>query len=150
LILFEEAGGNPNKVSFQTIGVGTICGTVLEKNTLNLACQGVSQISKIEFASFGNPEGTCQAFKKGSCESPDAMNKITEVISSYSIQIRVFLVYDQDIICFLLFFRNVLDKHRARLLQTRACSATAVVNAEMLSRNSQCKQSVVSALFENQ
>ena len=109
---------------------------------MNLTYQGASQISKIEFASFGNPEGTCQAFKKGNSESPNALDKITEVI--FILNSEFFLFCDQYIIRFLLFSRNVLDRYRARLLQMRPCSVSAV-NAEMLSRNSWCNQSVVSA-----
>jgi len=144
--LFEEAGGDPSQVRFQTIAVGTICGTVFERKTLNLTCQGAGKISKIEFASFGNPQGTCQAFKKGNCESPDAMDKITKVTFMLNLDTPI---YDQYIICVLFIFRNVLDKHHARLLQMKACSVPAV-HVEMLSRNSQCKQCVVSVSFESQ
>ncbi|KAJ7979214.1 Beta-galactosidase [Quillaja saponaria] len=67
LILFEEFGGNPSLVNFKSIVVGTICGNALEKKSLELSCQG-HPISAIKFASFGNPEGTCGSFQKGTCE----------------------------------------------------------------------------------
>ncbi|KAJ7969973.1 Beta-galactosidase [Quillaja saponaria] len=76
LTLFEEFGGNPSLVNFQTIKVGTICGNLYENNTLELSCEG-SPISAIKFASFGNPQGICGAFEKGTCESSkDALSII--------------------------------------------------------------------------
>ncbi|ONK55324.1 uncharacterized protein A4U43_UnF4920 [Asparagus officinalis] len=75
LILFEEIGGNPENVSFQGVTVGTICGSVNEKETLNLTCEG-GKISRIDFASFGDPKGTCQSFTKGSCEASGALDRI--------------------------------------------------------------------------
>ncbi|KAK5777378.1 hypothetical protein PVK06_045345 [Gossypium arboreum] len=69
LILFEEMGGNPSQVSFQTITVGSICANVSEGNTLELSCQGGQTISQIKFASFGDPQGKCGSFQKGSCDA---------------------------------------------------------------------------------
>ncbi|MFQ6671024.1 hypothetical protein Gotur_035698 [Gossypium turneri] len=69
LILFEEMGGNPSQVSFQTVTVGSICANVSEGNTLELSCQGGQTISQIKFASFGDPQGKCGSFQKGSCDA---------------------------------------------------------------------------------
>ncbi|CAK7352366.1 unnamed protein product [Dovyalis caffra] len=66
LVLFEEVGGNPSNVSFEIVTVGTMCGNAYEGSTLELSCQGGRTISDIQFASYGDPEGTCGAFKKGS------------------------------------------------------------------------------------
>ncbi|EOA38915.1 hypothetical protein CARUB_v10011312mg, partial [Capsella rubella] len=68
LVLFEEIGGNPSLVNFQTIGVGSVCANVYEKNVLELSCNG-KPISAIKFASFGNPGGNCGSFEKGTCEA---------------------------------------------------------------------------------
>ncbi|KAK7304013.1 hypothetical protein RJT34_14999 [Clitoria ternatea] len=68
LVVFEELGGNPSHVSFQTVIVGTACGNAYENKTLELSCQG-RPISAIKFANFGNPEGECGAFSKGSIQS---------------------------------------------------------------------------------
>ncbi|KAL0795997.1 hypothetical protein Bca101_067374 [Brassica carinata] len=74
LVLFEEIGGNPSFVNFQTIGVGGVCANVYEKNVLELSCDG-RPISSIKFASFGNPRGKCGSFEKGTCEaSKDVVN----------------------------------------------------------------------------
>ena len=81
LVLFEEIGGNPSRVNFQTVSIGTACGNVHENKTLELSCQG-RPISAIKFASFGNPQGLCGAFTKGSCESLKNALFILEDVSS--------------------------------------------------------------------
>ncbi|KAL0724683.1 hypothetical protein Bca4012_039282 [Brassica carinata] len=68
LVLFEEMGGNPSLVSFQTTRVGSVCANVYEKNLIELSCDR-KPISAIKFASFGNPDGSCGSFEKGTCES---------------------------------------------------------------------------------
>ena len=69
MVLFEEFGGNPSLVNFQTITIGSVCGNAYESNnTLELSCNE-RPISSIKFASFGTPQGTCGSFQKGSCES---------------------------------------------------------------------------------
>uniref|UniRef100_M4CGN7 beta-galactosidase n=1 Tax=Brassica campestris TaxID=3711 RepID=M4CGN7_BRACM len=68
LVLFEEMGGNPSLVSFQTTRVGSVCANVYEKNSIELSCDR-KPISAIKFASFGNPYGNCGSFEKGTCES---------------------------------------------------------------------------------
>uniref|UniRef100_A0A2N9I5M6 Beta-galactosidase n=1 Tax=Fagus sylvatica TaxID=28930 RepID=A0A2N9I5M6_FAGSY len=81
LILFEEIGGNPSQVSFQIVTVGTICGSAYEGNTLELSCQLGHTISEIQFASFGDPQGTCGSFKKGSCEATNSLSAMQKVIN---------------------------------------------------------------------
>lgn len=76
LVLFEEFGGNPSLVNFQTVTVGTACGNVFENNVVELSCQG-RPISGIKFASFGDSQGTCGSFRKGTC---DANNDILPVV----------------------------------------------------------------------
>ncbi|KAF3522919.1 hypothetical protein F2Q69_00048927 [Brassica cretica] len=68
LVLFEEMGGNPSLVSFQTTRVGSVCANVYEKTIIELLCDR-KLISAIKFASFGNPDGNCGSFEKGTCES---------------------------------------------------------------------------------
>ncbi|XP_010273985.1 PREDICTED: beta-galactosidase 15-like [Nelumbo nucifera] len=76
LILFEEIGGNPSQVSFQTVTVGTACGNAYEGNTLQLSCQGGRKFTAIQFASFGDPQGSCGMFRKGTCESANTLNVV--------------------------------------------------------------------------
>ncbi|KAI3949813.1 hypothetical protein MKW92_040003 [Papaver armeniacum] len=76
LVLFEELGGNPSQVSFQTVTVGKACGNAYEGSTVELSCQGGHSISAIAFASFGDPKGTCGTFQKGSCDASNAVSAI--------------------------------------------------------------------------
>ncbi|KAL5705204.1 Beta-galactosidase 7 [Ranunculus cassubicifolius] len=75
LILFEELGGNPSLVNFQTTVVGSASVNAYEGNTVELSCQGRT-ISDVKFASFGNPEGSSGTFAKGSCESANSLSAI--------------------------------------------------------------------------
>ncbi|XP_054819914.1 beta-galactosidase 15-like [Prosopis cineraria] len=77
LVLLEEMGGNPSYVNFRTVSVGTACGNAYENHSLELSCQSRS-ISAIKFASFGNPQGTCGSFYKGTCESNNDALSIIE------------------------------------------------------------------------
>jgi len=92
LVVFEETGADPSKISFVTRSVKRICAhisdtqppslhlwknmgtdieTLLEntKPRLQLECPASKLISSIKFASFGNPEGVCGKFRKGTCHS---------------------------------------------------------------------------------
>ncbi|XP_061355046.1 beta-galactosidase 7-like [Gastrolobium bilobum] len=76
LVLFEEIGGNPLNVSFQTVTAGTICANVYEGEDFELSCQGGQVISEIQFASFGSPKGKCGSFQKGSWEATDSQSVV--------------------------------------------------------------------------
>jgi len=88
LVLFEETGADPSEIAFVTRSVKSICASVSEadlpsphlwkqlgtvpvnaKPRLQLECPKGKRISSIEFASFGNPEGECGSFRKGTCHS---------------------------------------------------------------------------------
>ncbi|XVE53944.1 hypothetical protein DITRI_Ditri03aG0042900 [Diplodiscus trichospermus] len=68
LVLFEEFGGNPLAVQFQTVEIGSACVNAYEGKKVELSCHN-RPISRVEFASFGNPQGVCGSFKKSECES---------------------------------------------------------------------------------
>jgi len=89
LVLFEEIGGNPSQINFQTVIVGTACANAYENKTLELSCHGRS-ISDIKFASFGNPQGTCGSFTKGSCESNNEALSLVKKVSFYFIYLLAF------------------------------------------------------------
>jgi len=82
--LFEEIGGNPSQINFQTVIVGTACANAYESKTLELSCHGQS-ISDIKFASFGNPQGACGSFTKGSCESNNEALSLVKKVRFYLI-----------------------------------------------------------------
>ncbi|XP_054776094.1 beta-galactosidase 7-like [Prosopis cineraria] len=75
LVLFEEVGGNPQNISFQTVSVGTVCANAYEGANLELSCEG-GKMSKVEFASFGNPQGQCGSFQKGSSDASTSMSVV--------------------------------------------------------------------------
>ncbi|XP_065849772.1 beta-galactosidase 15-like [Euphorbia lathyris] len=75
LVLFEELGGNPTEVSFQTVSVGTVSSKVNEGETLVLSCEGKS-ISEIKFANFGDTQSVVGSFNKGTCSSEDTLSVV--------------------------------------------------------------------------
>lgn len=103
LVLFEQAGGDPTKLSFATREVQSICSRVSESHpipvemwtadeetrksagpTLSLGCPHPQQvISKINFASFGTPHGSCGSFSHGRCSSKRALSIINKVLLIY-------------------------------------------------------------------
>ncbi|XP_077219958.1 beta-galactosidase 15-like [Tasmannia lanceolata] len=90
LTLFEEMGGNPTLVNFQTVTVGTACASVSEGDTLELSCQGDRTISKIEFASYGDAQGTCGSFEQGTCEADNILSLVQkECVGKMSCSIDV-------------------------------------------------------------
>ncbi|KAH8505498.1 hypothetical protein H0E87_012651 [Populus deltoides] len=78
LILFEEIGGNPSDVSFQITATETICGNTYEGTTLELSCNGGRRIiSDIQYASFGDPQGSsCGSFQRGSVEASRSFSAV--------------------------------------------------------------------------
>ncbi|WRX32736.1 D-galactoside/L-rhamnose binding SUEL lectin domain - like 10 [Theobroma cacao] len=64
----DEFGGNPSGVQFQTVEIGTACINAHEGKKVELSCHD-RPISRINVASFGDPQGVCGAFKKSECES---------------------------------------------------------------------------------
>ncbi|KAL2475471.1 Beta-galactosidase 8 [Abeliophyllum distichum] len=87
LVIHEELGGDPSKISLSTRNVQVICGHVSEADLppadtwkprvgfisqtpeLRLACEEGWQIASIRFASFGTPRGNCGEFSPGSCHA---------------------------------------------------------------------------------
>lgn len=76
VILFEELGGNPVNVSFQTTTLETVCANAYENGLLELSCGEGQTISDVQFASFGDPKGKCGSFSKGTCESKISVSQL--------------------------------------------------------------------------
>lgn len=90
LVIFEELGGDPSKISLVKRSVSSVCADVSEyhpniKNwhiesygkseefrppKVHLHCSPGQIISSIKFASFGTPLGTCGSYVQGACHSP--------------------------------------------------------------------------------
>jgi hypothetical protein len=89
LVVFEELGGDPSKISLVKRSVSSVCADVSEyhpniKNwhidsygksedfhppKVHLHCNPGQAISSIKFASFGTPLGTCGSYEQGACHS---------------------------------------------------------------------------------
>lgn len=92
LVILEEVGGDPTKVAFSKRKMSTVCSSVAEdypsidleswKPDLNgdrsqdkaprahLKCPDSTHISAVNFASFGNPVGSCGSYSLGDCHDP--------------------------------------------------------------------------------
>lgn len=97
LVLHEELGGDPSKISFSTRSGQTICAHVSELDpppvdtwktdkdqtsqepSLQLNCEQGWTITAVNFASFGTPTGDCGAFIEGSCHW-DVLSIVHQVI----------------------------------------------------------------------
>ncbi|GER57705.1 beta-galactosidase [Striga asiatica] len=111
LVLFEEVGGDPTKLSFATRETQTVCSHVSESHpipvdiwtssddetrktlgpTMALGCPSPDQvISRIKFASYGTPSGKCGSFSHGQCSSQNARSIVEQAcIGSRSCNIGV-------------------------------------------------------------
>lgn len=96
LVLFEELGGNPMKISLAKRSVTSVCADVSEyhpniKNwqieshgnkqefhrpKVHLHCGPGKSISSIKFASFGTSLGTCGSFQQGTCHAPTSYSTL--------------------------------------------------------------------------
>ncbi|XP_058097474.1 beta-galactosidase 10 isoform X1 [Magnolia sinica] len=99
LVIFEEKGGEPTKISFSRRLAKGACGLVSEdypsinveswdniskfngeaKAALQLTCPENTVISSIRFASFGTPSGTCGSYQKGKCHDPNSISMVNKV-----------------------------------------------------------------------
>ncbi|PIN19160.1 Beta-galactosidase [Handroanthus impetiginosus] len=99
LVVFEETGGNPEKIEILTVNRDTICSVITEyhpphvkswerKNNqfrsivdpikaAHLTCPDKKVIEKVEFVSFGDADGACGSFVRGKCDSSKA-HKVVE------------------------------------------------------------------------
>ncbi|XP_078440385.1 beta-galactosidase 8 [Wolffia australiana] len=94
MVLFEEIGGDPTRISLATRQPGNLCSHVSQLHpspvhawhsdltlrgksrgaVLRLECPHQDQIiASIEFASFGTPTGKCGSFNLGDCHSENSL-----------------------------------------------------------------------------
>lgn len=106
LVIFEEKGGDPSKLTFSRRVVTGVCGMVGEdyptmdfeswpdttngkqSPALHLSCPRKTRISAVKFASFGNPSGKCGSYNEGSCHDPNSISVIEKVKAHTNIQIK--------------------------------------------------------------
>lgn len=125
MVVFEETGGNPEKIEIMTVNRDTICSVITEyhpplvkswerKNNqfrtignpikaAYLTCPDKKIIEKIEFVGFGHTEGACGAFQPGKCSSSKAFKVVEQVqptslntVFSYFISSIYTMLYTAD------------------------------------------------------
>ncbi|KAK4785758.1 hypothetical protein SAY86_002447 [Trapa natans] len=109
LVAFEELGGDPSGITLVKREIDTVCADIFElqptlmnwkmhalrravtlRPKAHLWCSSHQRISKIKFASFGTPEGSCGNFRQGSCHafhSYDVFERICLGLNSCSVTI---------------------------------------------------------------
>ncbi|MCD7464552.1 Beta-galactosidase 9 [Datura stramonium] len=101
LVIFEETDRTPFEISISTRSTETICAQVSEKHypplhmwshseldgklsltdktpEMHLQCDEGHTISSIEFASYGNPNGSCQKFSQGKCHAANSLSVVSQ------------------------------------------------------------------------
>ncbi|CAN6539318.1 unnamed protein product [Malus baccata var. baccata] len=92
VVVFEELGGDPSKITLVKRSVTGVCGDLHENHPnvenfdvegnensktlhqaqVHLQCAPGQSISSIKFASFGTPTGTCGSFQQGTCHATNS------------------------------------------------------------------------------
>lgn len=109
LVVFEEVGGNPSRISIVKRLVTSVCADVSEfhptfKNwhitarfhtpKVHLSCDPGQYISSIKFASFGTPLGTCGSYQQGACHAPTSRAILEKVLrTNYCQYYLVFCIH---------------------------------------------------------
>ncbi|KAK4377367.1 hypothetical protein RND71_003663 [Anisodus tanguticus] len=109
LVIFEETGGHPETIEVQTVNRDTICSIITEyhpphvkswersgtdfvavvedlKSGAHLTCPDNKIIEKVEFASYGNPDGACGNFFNGKAGSQRSQNCRTTLLREKHMQ----------------------------------------------------------------
>ncbi|KAM3352988.1 hypothetical protein ACQJBY_024266 [Aegilops geniculata] len=96
LVVFEEQGGDPTKITFSRRVATSVCSFVSENYPsidleswdksisaenpvaakVQLSCPKGKNISSVKFASFGDPSGTCRSYQQGICHHPDSVSVV--------------------------------------------------------------------------
>ncbi|KAK8653480.1 hypothetical protein V6N13_127476 [Hibiscus sabdariffa] len=84
LVIFEEKGGDPTKITFSKRKTSSLCSNIGEdfpmvdqgKAAAHLKCPKNTLISNVKFASFGNPSGRCGSYSKGDCHDPNSTSTV--------------------------------------------------------------------------
>lgn len=105
MVVFEELGGDPSKISLVKRSVTGVCADAFEHHPsvesyyaesrgeskplhqaeVHLRCSPGQSISTIKFASFGTPSGTCGSFLQGACHAPNSHAVIEKVLLTSTI-----------------------------------------------------------------
>ncbi|MBA3899945.1 MAG: HYR domain-containing protein, partial [Bacteroidetes bacterium] len=74
-------GSNDNcgPVTLSIANTGTICATATEGNSLTLTAPQGAVITSIDFASYGNPNGSCGNFTQGWCHAANSVSIVSNL-----------------------------------------------------------------------
>ncbi|CAN0846104.1 Beta-galactosidase 14 [Linum grandiflorum] len=112
VILEEEEGANPEKIEILTVNRNTICSNIAENHiptvkswarqqgqimklvdkvqpTAQLRCPPQKKIVSIDFASFGDPNGTCGSYTVGTCSSALSKSIVHKWKGSFSTGFKI-------------------------------------------------------------
>ncbi|KAM6553882.1 hypothetical protein CsatB_014644 [Cannabis sativa] len=99
LVIFDEKGGDPSKITLSRRKVTGLCALVAEDHpsirpeawekedsgsnrnvpTVHLQCPENTLVSAVKFASFGTPSGNCGSYTKGDCHDPNSILVVEKV-----------------------------------------------------------------------
>jgi hypothetical protein len=76
----EDSSEDSSEDGLVSKGVGgtTSCATAKEGRTVSLSCPSGQTISRIDFASYGTPSGTCGSQREGTCHDPSSRSTVEE------------------------------------------------------------------------
>lgn len=132
MVLFEETGGNPQGIEVLLVNRDTICSYISEahppsvktwkkdgdqmavvegvKSGAHLTCPDDKVIKSVDFASFGDPTGSCGNFVVGKCTSENSEKVVAKVKSdslhnllSPKLYISYIIILTLRFICFVFF-----------------------------------------------
>src|SRR5258705_13989458 len=58
--------------------VGSVCGTANENGSLSLACPAGQTIASVQFASYGDPTGSCGSYVVGACNASKSVSVVSD------------------------------------------------------------------------
>ncbi|KAF6163212.1 hypothetical protein GIB67_025076 [Kingdonia uniflora] len=109
LVLHEELGGDPSKISVSTRTGQEICSHLSESDPLpvdswklnlksvsmspevQLSCEHGWHITSINFANYGTPEGECGKFNRGICHAESALQIVQKVKKTLALAMKLAL-----------------------------------------------------------
>lgn len=146
VVLFEELGGDPTRISLAKRSLATVCAQVSEyhpnirsweiqssvevgksqqvqRPKVHLHCGQDQYISSIKFASFGTPLGTCGAFEQGSCHAPSSYSvlaKVNKLISILTPSYFITCIFTPTFFFFFIVLQECVGKQRCAVVISNA------------------------------
>lgn len=77
LVALLQVGITFAVLSWSHTATASVCGKAIEDSSVSLSCPSGQVVSKVAFASYGTPSGSCGAFKVGSCNASNSLSKVS-------------------------------------------------------------------------